>query len=84
MIDYEPILVDNCANCETGCIGSLCPYFPHKELKAIVSCNCCGKELDDEDEVATIEEDHICRSCIKEHSELFFDFTKVKYIKKEY
>lgn len=77
-------IVDGCINCERGCRGQSCPYFPHEEVQAIVLCNCCGNELDDEDDVTTIEEDHICRKCIKEYAELFFDFTKVKYIKKEY
>ena len=63
-------IVDGCINCERGCRGQSCPYFPHEVTEEVLICDACEKEAIE----LTLapyqaEEEYICENCLNERLE---------------
>lgn len=70
MIKCETIVVDNCINCENGCRGQSCPYFPHKVTIKKLCCDDCDKEVSQVYLAPyQIKESYICENCLNNRLE---------------
>lgn len=65
--------VDTCVGCPPelgGCIGTLCPNYPHIESQELYFCDACGDQVERADQLYRApnqtEEAWICERCLDE------------------
>lgn len=70
MVGYVTETVDLCINCENGCRGQSCPYFPYKVTTKKLYCDDCKKEAPQVYLAPyQTEEAYICENCLNERLE---------------